>query len=128
MGGSGATGGSCGAFKIETFIDLVWSSKAANKPFQEAFPADRLFVGETDGSSFPNGGLRATHTAAAFTMWDRSSPVFIYDGVLRIPCCFVTHYGKCIDLKTPLLRSCDAVATQGLRLLAGMKLSGPKTD
>ena len=22
------------------------------------------------GSSFPNGGLRATHTAAAFTTWD----------------------------------------------------------
>jgi len=59
-------------------------------------------------------------------MWDRSSPVFILNGVMRIPCCFVTHYGKCIDLKTPLLRSCDAVTTQGLRLLKNMKLTGLK--
>jgi len=126
--GGGATGGTLGALKNDTFIDLVWGSDNTIKPFEAAFPFERLFVGETDGSSFPNGGLRATHTAAAFTMWDRSSPVFIYNGVMRIPCCFVTHYGKCTDLKTPLLRSCDAVATQGLRLLKGMKLSGPKAE
>jgi glutamine synthetase len=59
-------------------------------------------------------------------MWDRSSPVFIFNGVMRIPCCFVTHYGKCIDLKTPLLRSADAVTTQGLRLLKAMSLSSTK--
>merc|ERR1719465_206101 len=125
-GGGGAVGGSLGALKYDTLIDLVWSSKASIKPFEATLPMERLFVGETDGSSFPNGGLRATHTAAAFTMWDRSSPVFIHDGVLRIPCCFVTHYGKCIDVKTPLLRSTDAVTTQGLRLLKAMNLSTPK--
>ena len=81
------------------------------------FPSGRLYTGETDGSSFPNGGLRATHTAAAFTSWDRSSPCFVYDKVLRIPCAFVTHYGRAIDDKTPLLRSQDAVAREGLRLL-----------
>ena len=37
--------------------------------------------------------------------------------VLRIPCAFVTHYGRAIDDKTPLLRSQDAVAREGLRLL-----------
>merc|ERR1740127_47460 len=124
--GGGATGGTLGALKNDTFIDLQWGSDSTIKPFEATFPAERLFVGETDGSSFPNGGLRATHTAAAFTIWDRSSPVFIYNGVLRIPCCFVTHYGKCIDLKTPLLRSHDAVVTQGLRLLKCMGLSGTK--
>jgi len=126
--GGGAMGGTLGALKYDTFIDLVWSSNADIKPFEATFPVERLFCGETDGSSFPNGGLRATHTAAAFTMWDRSSPVFVYDGVLRIPCCFVTHYGKCIDLKTPLLRSADAVSTQGLRLLKAMNLKTPKAQ
>jgi len=124
--GSGAVGGSLGAFKADTFIDLVWSSDATIKPFEATFPPERLFCGETDGSSFPNGGLRATHTAAAFTMWDRSSPVFILDGIMRIPCCFVSHYGKCLDLKTPLLRSSDAVSREGIRLLNNMGLQGPK--
>eukprot|EP00931_Biecheleriopsis_adriatica_P000253 TRINITY_DN10026_c1_g1_i2.p1 TRINITY_DN10026_c1_g1~~TRINITY_DN10026_c1_g1_i2.p1 ORF type:complete len:731 (+),score=189.94 TRINITY_DN10026_c1_g1_i2:72-2264(+) len=123
-GGAGAIGGTCGALKYDTFVDLVWDSDADIKPFEAVFPTERLFKGETDGSSFPNGGLRATHTAAAFTMWDRSSPVFIFEGVMRVPCCFVTHYGKCIDLKTPLLRSSDAVSTQGMRLLKAMKLTG----
>eukprot|EP00931_Biecheleriopsis_adriatica_P082193 TRINITY_DN5560_c0_g1_i1.p1 TRINITY_DN5560_c0_g1~~TRINITY_DN5560_c0_g1_i1.p1 ORF type:complete len:836 (+),score=171.30 TRINITY_DN5560_c0_g1_i1:40-2508(+) len=124
--GGGAVGGTLGAYKVDTLIDLTWSSDATIKPFEATFPPDRLFCGETDGSSFPNGGLRATHTAAAFTMWDRSSPVFILDDVMRIPCCFVTHYGKCIDLKTPLLRSCDAVSHEGIRLLRNMGLQGPK--
>jgi glutamine synthetase len=33
------------------------------------FSGSKLLVGETDGSSFPNGGLRVTHTAAAYTAW-----------------------------------------------------------
>jgi len=124
--GGGAIGGTLGALKEDTFVDLVWSSNATIKPFEQAFPVERLFCGETDGSSFPNGGLRATHTAAAFTAWDRSSPIFILDGVMRIPCCFVTHYGKCLDLKTPLLRASDAASREGLRLIKNMKLSGAK--
>jgi len=116
-GGGGATGGAVGAFKMDTLIDLEWSSPEATKPFKAILPHERLFFGETDGSSFPNGGLRATHTAAAFTSWDRSSPCFILDKVLRIPCCFVTHLGACIDDKTPLLRSNDAVNREALRLL-----------
>jgi glutamine synthetase len=121
-GGGGATGGSLGALKQDGFVDLVWGSKEGNKPFEATFPTERLFVGETDGSSFPNGGLRATHTAAAFTTWDRSSPVCIYEGVMRIPCAFVTHKGDAIDEKTPLLRSCDAVNREGLRLLKNIKI------
>merc|ERR1719210_3243682 len=121
-GGGGAVGGACGAFKMDTLIDLDWSSKEATKPFEAVLPAERLFFGETDGSSFPNGGLRATHTAAAFTTWDRSSPCFIMDKVLRIPCSFVTHLGACIDDKTPLLRSNDAVNREGLRLLKAVNI------
>jgi glutamine synthetase len=123
--GGGATGGVCAAFKMDTLIDLEWSSKEATKPFKATLPYERLFFGETDGSSFPNGGLRATHTAAAFTTWDRSSPCFVIDKVLRIPCSFITHLGACIDDKTPLLRSNDAVNKEGLRLL---KAIGIATD
>jgi len=124
-GGSGAVGGQLGACKYDTLIDLDWSSNLATKPFVATLPYERLFFGETDGSSFPNGGLRATHTAAAFTTWDRSSPCFVMDKVLRVPCAFVTHLGACIDDKTPLLRSNDAVNREGLRLL---KAIGCATD
>lgn len=48
-------------------------------PCQACLPHERLFQGETDGSSFPNGGLRVTHSAAAFTTWDRASPPFVMD-------------------------------------------------
>merc|ERR1719168_346267 len=107
---------------MDTMIDLDWASDEATKPFVATLPHERLFFGETDGSSFPNGGLRATHTAAAFTTWDRSSPCFVMDKVLRIPCSFITHLGACIDDKTPLLRSNDAVNKQGLRLLKNIKI------
>eukprot|EP00930_Biecheleria_cincta_P025250 TRINITY_DN1798_c0_g1_i1.p1 TRINITY_DN1798_c0_g1~~TRINITY_DN1798_c0_g1_i1.p1 ORF type:complete len:762 (+),score=143.53 TRINITY_DN1798_c0_g1_i1:56-2287(+) len=120
-GGGGAMGGRCGSLKYDLFADLVWKSDSPIKPFEEAFPADRLFVGETDGSSFPNGGLRVTHAAAAFTTWDRGSPPFVHDGVLYIPCAFITHLGTSIDCKTPLLRSSDAVNRQCMRLLKAMK-------
>merc|ERR1719414_2775402 len=121
-GGGGAVGGAVGAFKMDTLIDLDWASKEATKPFKATLPYERLFFGETDGSSFPNGGLRATHTAAAFTTWDRSSPCFVMDKVLRIPASFISHLGACIDDKTPLLRSNDALNKEGLRLLKAIKI------
>jgi len=121
-GGSGAYGSMAGACKMDTLIDLDWSSSEATKPFKATLPYERLFFGETDGSSFPNGGLRATHTAAAFTTWDRSSPCFVLDRVLRIPCAFITQLGACIDEKTPLLRSNDALNREGLRLLKHIKI------
>merc|ERR1711933_383177 len=116
-------GGALGALKMDTLIDLDFSSPESNKPMCAKLPYERLFQGETDGSSFPNGGLRVTHAAAAFTVWDRSSPPFLVGTTLRIPCSFVTHLGKCIDDKTPLLRSMDAVTSQGLRLLKAMGLA-----
>jgi glutamine synthetase len=122
-GGSGAVGGVVGAYKMDTLVDLDFGSKYDNKPMKACLPHERLFQRETDGSSFPNGGLRVTHSAAAFTAWDRSSPPMIVDNVLVIPCAFVTHYGQCIDDKTPLLRSIDAIRTQGLRLLKNIGIA-----
>jgi len=70
------------------------------------FTTRKLFQIEIDGSSFPNGGLRVTHAAAAFTTWDRASKPFILDTTLVIPASFVTHYEKCIDDKTPFAAIC----------------------
>ena len=49
-----------------------------------------------------------------------SPPPFMVGTTLRIPCSFVTHAGKCIDDKTPLLRSMDAVSVQGIRWLKNL--------
>uniref|UniRef100_A0A7S2DWN0 GS catalytic domain-containing protein n=2 Tax=Octactis speculum TaxID=3111310 RepID=A0A7S2DWN0_9STRA len=111
--------GSTAGMKHDAFIDPDWSADGIPglKPFIATMPKGRLFTGETDGSSFPNGGLRVTHKAAAFTSWDRGSPPFIYSGTCFIPCAFVTHTGFALDDKTPLLRAEDAVNREGLRLL-----------
>ena len=69
---------------------------------QACLPAERLFQGETDGSSFPNGGLRVTHSAAAFTTWDRTSAPFVLNKTLYIPCAFVTHFGN-LDLPSSVV-------------------------
>jgi len=82
--------------------------------------ATRLFLGETDGSSFPNGGLRATHRAAAYTGWDMTSPPFIRGDTVFLPAAFITYHGEPLDDKTPLLRSQDAINKQGLRLLRAL--------
>ena len=97
--------GSTAGMKHDAFIDLDWGFDGLVPPMVPKMPKGRLFNGETDGSSFPNGGLRVTHAAAAFTSWDRGSPPFIHEGTVYIPCSFVSHYGKALDEKTPLLRS-----------------------
>ncbi|GMH87743.1 hypothetical protein TrST_g3110 [Triparma strigata] len=81
------------------------------------FKGKNLIRGETDGSSFPNGGLRATHTAGGYLALDTSSPVFLRGDIVHIPSALVSFYGTALDEKTPLLRSNEALNTQGLRLL-----------
>ena len=61
-----------------------------------------ILFGETDGSSYPNGGMRATHTAGGYLCIDPSSPMFLRDDALFIPACFVSYEGKALDEKTPL--------------------------
>ncbi|MBC7835496.1 MAG: glutamine synthetase III [Phycisphaerales bacterium] len=87
-----------------------------------AFSGSDLVQGETDGSSFPSGGLRATFEARGYTAWDATSPAFLARGeggvvTLCIPTAFVSWNGEALDKKTPLLRSIDAVAGQALRIL-----------
>ncbi len=85
------------------------------------FSGEKLIRGEPDASSFPSGGLRATFEARGYTIWDATSPPFLYPGptgyTLCIPTAFVSWSGEALDKKTPLLRSMDAVSRQALRIL-----------
>ena len=88
------------------------------------FSGKELVSGESDASSFPSGGLRATFEARGYTIWDTTSYAFIKDGTLCIPTAFCSYSGQVLDKKTPLLRSMEAIDKQALRLL---KLFGNKT-
>ena len=88
------------------------------------FSGKELVRGETDASSFPSGGLRATFEARGYTAWDATSYAFIKDGVLCIPTAFCSYGGEALDQKTPLLRSMEAINRQALRVL---KLFGNDT-
>ena len=76
-----------------------------------------LIVGESDASSFPSGGTRATYMARGYTAWDPTSPAFVKDNTLYIPTVFVSHTGETLDNKSPLLRSMTALDKQAKRLL-----------
>ena len=82
-----------------------------------AFSGKELVQGESDASSFPNGGLRATFEARGYTVWDPMSPAFIKDEVLCIPTAFISYTGEALDKKTPLLRSQNALEVQAKRVL-----------
>ncbi len=81
------------------------------------FSGKELIKGESDASSFPSGGLRATFEARGYTAWDPTSNAFIKDGTLCIPTAFCSYTGEALDKKTPLLRSMDAINVQARRVL-----------
>jgi len=81
------------------------------------FSGKELIKGESDASSFPSGGLRATFEARGYTAWDPTSNAFIKDGTLCIPTAFCSYTGEALDKKTPLLRSMDAINIQAKRVL-----------
>lgn len=76
-----------------------------------------LSRGETDASSFPSGGLRATFEARGYTAWDPSSFAFVKDNTLYIPTIFCSYSGDVLDKKTPLLRSVRALDKECKRIL-----------
>lgn len=84
------------------------------------FSGKELIKGESDASSFPSGGLRATFEARGYTAWDCTSPAFLREdaaGVtLCIPTAFCSYTGEALDMKTPLLRSMEAISTQAVRI------------
>lgn len=88
------------------------------------FTGEQLVKGESDASSFPAGGIRNTFEARGYTTWDTTSPVFLKEdaaGVtLCIPTAFCSYTGEALDKKTPLLRSCDALSKEALRVLRAL--------
>jgi glutamine synthetase len=85
------------------------------------FAGKTLVQGESDASSFPNGGIRATSQARGYTAWDVTSPAYLLETVngttLCIPTAFVSWTGEALDKKTPLLRSGQALNTHAARIL-----------
>ena len=81
------------------------------------FSGKELVKGESDASSFPSGGLRSTFEARGYTAWDPTSYAFIKDTVLYIPTAFCSYGGEALDMKTPLLRSMEAISRQATRIL-----------
>ena len=87
------------------------------------FSGKALIKGESDASSFPSGGLRATFEARGYTAWDCTSPAFVKKdatgegAILYIPTAFCSYTGEALDQKTPLLRSMEAVNKQAMRFI-----------
>ena len=65
------------AEKHDSFI----SPTAGGQVIME-FSGKELIKGESDASSFPSGGLRATFEARGYTAWDPASYAFVKDHVL----------------------------------------------
>merc|ERR1719326_2856218 len=93
-------------FEFDKSMNPVWELKGKH-----------LLQGETDGSSYPSGGMRATHTAGGYTILDPTSPIFIKGDTVYAPTVFVSFYGDALDEKTPLLRAMKAVDDETTRLL-----------
>lgn len=85
------------------------------------FSGKELIKGEPDASSFPSGGLRATFEARGYTAWDCTSPAFLREDALGVTLCIPTAFcsftGDALDMKTPLLRSMEALSDQAVRIL-----------
>ena len=99
------------AEKHDAFLELD-----GDKPILE-FSGKLLRKGEPDASSFPTGGLRATFEARGYTAWDTTSPAFVKNHTLYIPTLFCSYTGEALDHKTPLLKSCEVLNKEAVRLL-----------
>ena len=100
------------AEKHDSFIEPTSDGNVIMK-----FSEKSLVKGESDASSFPTGGLRATFEARGYTAWDPTSYAFVKEKSLYIPTAFCSFGGEALDKKTPLLRSMQAINTQALRIL-----------
>jgi len=109
------TGGT--AEKHDAFLEPTGPAQAVQR-----FSGKNLIGGETDASSFPSGGLRSTFEARGYTAWDPTSPAFIKrhanGATLCIPTAFCSFNGETLDMKTPLMRSIQAVSRATERLMA----------
>ncbi|MBE6661836.1 MAG: glutamine synthetase type III [Ruminococcaceae bacterium] len=100
------------AEKHDSFISPVGNNKIVME-----FSGKELIKGESDASSFPSGGIRATFEARGYTAWDPASYAFVKGKTLYIPTAYCSYTGEALDTKTPLLRSMDAIGKQALRIV-----------
>ena len=112
--------------KRESFISFDKNNKPITK-----LSGRELIKGETDGSSFPTGGIRQTFEARGYTVWDKTSPCFIRDdetGVtLCIPTAFYSWTGEALDKKSVLMRSMEAISKEAVDLLSVFGIDNVKT-
>ena len=104
-----------GSGKHDSFIDGVREGEPIMR-----FYGKMLAKGESDASSFPSGGLRATFEARGYTAWDPTSPAFVLGTTLYIPTAFCAYTGEALDQKTPVLRSMQVLNKQALRVLRAL--------
>ena len=94
------------------------------------FSGKELIKGESDASSLPSGGLRATFEARGYTAWDLTSPAFLKSDptgtTLCIPTAFISYFGQALDNKVPLLKSVEALSRQAIRVLRVLGNSSSK--
>ncbi|MBO4216621.1 MAG: glutamine synthetase III [Clostridia bacterium] len=100
------------AEKHDSFVTLSSGGAAIMR-----FSGKELVRGESDASSFPSGGIRATFEARGYTAWDATSYAFVKGNTLCIPTVFCSYGGEALDKKTPLMRSLEALNTQCMRIM-----------
>jgi glutamine synthetase len=110
------------AHKFDAFLTLKdhLGGHAGGRSMLSQFSGRQLAQGESDGSSFPSGGLRRTSEARGYTGWDVSSPPFVVVGLvscLYVPAVFCSIFGLSLDQRTPMLRSEHALSEAALRSL-----------
>ncbi|MDO5123033.1 MAG: glutamine synthetase III [Eubacteriales bacterium] len=103
------------AEKHDSFIVPADSGKVIME-----FSGKELIKGESDASSFPSGGIRATFEARGYTAWDPTSYAFVMGNTLYIPTIFLSYTGEVLDKKTPLLRSMERISAEAVRLLKAL--------
>ena len=76
------------AEKHESFL-----SPAANGGAILDFSGKELVIGESDASSFPSGGLRATFEARGYTAWDPTAYAFKRGHIMHTDRVFIIRRG-----------------------------------
>ncbi len=92
------------AEKHDSFISPTADGRAIEK-----FDGTLLVQQEPDASSFPSGGIRNTFEVRGYTLWDPTSPAFVWGETLCIPTIFISYTGYALDNKMPLLKALSAV-------------------
>ena len=107
------------AEKHDSFLEPTGDKEIIYK-----FSGSSFIKGESDASSFPNGGLRSAFEARGYTVWDTSSYPFIRENkngvTLYIPTAFISFTGEALDKKVPLLRTMKYIGKQALRVVKAL--------